>query len=107
MSATGTLQKRSFQDPDEVRPAGTGTARIVNAAQIGLMHVTLPPGWKWSKDGQPIAETHGGQAPHLFYVLSGKIHVVSEDGTENEFGPADVGVVPPGHDAWTVGDEPV
>jgi len=29
------------------------------------------------------------------------------DGTEQEFGPGDVGVVPSGHDAWVVGDEPV
>jgi hypothetical protein len=28
------------------------------------------------------------------------------DGTEEEFGPGDVGVIPPGHDAWVVGDEP-
>jgi hypothetical protein len=27
------------------------------------------------------------------------------DGPEVEFGPGDVGVIPPGHDAWIVGDE--
>ena len=107
MNAIETMQKRSFDNPDEVRPAGSGTAKIVNAAQIGMMHVTLPPGWKWSQDVQPIAKTHSCQAPHLIYVLSGKIHVAMEDGSESEFGPTDVGVVPPGHDAWTVGDEPV
>jgi len=30
-----------------------------------------------------------------------------DDGSEAEFGPGDVGLVPPGHDAWVVGDEPV
>lgn len=29
------------------------------------------------------------------------------DGTEQEFGPGDVGVIPSGHDAWVVGNEPV
>ena len=29
------------------------------------------------------------------------------DGSEEEFGPGDVGTTPPGHDAWVVGDEPV
>ncbi len=29
------------------------------------------------------------------------------DGSEQEFGPGDVGVIPPGHDAWVVGNEPV
>ena len=30
-----------------------------------------------------------------------------DDGEEVEFGPLDVGDIPPGHDAWVVGDEPV
>jgi hypothetical protein len=29
-----------------------------------------------------------------------------DDGTEMEFGPGDVGNIPPGHDAWVVGNEP-
>jgi hypothetical protein len=29
-----------------------------------------------------------------------------DDGSEAEFGPGDVGSIPPGHDAWVVGDEP-
>jgi uncharacterized cupin superfamily protein len=29
-----------------------------------------------------------------------------EDGSEVEVGPGDVFASPPGHDAWTVGDEP-
>jgi hypothetical protein len=28
-----------------------------------------------------------------------------DNGSEAEFGPGDVGSVPPGHDAWIVGDE--
>jgi hypothetical protein len=30
-----------------------------------------------------------------------------DDGSEDEFGPGDIGYLPPGHDAWVVGDEPV
>ncbi|MDQ3968632.1 MAG: cupin, partial [Thermoproteota archaeon] len=29
-----------------------------------------------------------------------------DDGTEAEFGPGEVSYVPPGHDAWVVGNEP-
>jgi hypothetical protein len=29
------------------------------------------------------------------------------NGDEQEFGPGDVGVVPSGHDAWVVGNDPV
>jgi uncharacterized cupin superfamily protein len=34
------------------------------------------------------------------------MHVTMDDGSEGEAGPGDVLVIPPGHDAWTVGDEP-
>jgi EutQ-like cupin domain len=43
---------------------------------------------------------------HLIHVLSGRIVVRMDDGSETEFGPGDVGSIPPGHDAWTLGDEP-
>jgi hypothetical protein len=32
---------------------------------------------------------------------------VMDDGSEAEFGPGEVSLLPPGHDAWVVGDEPV
>jgi ethanolamine utilization protein EutQ (cupin superfamily) len=40
------------------------------------------------------------------YVQAGRLHVVMDDGAEEEFGPGDIMMLPPGHDAWTVGDEP-
>jgi hypothetical protein len=30
-----------------------------------------------------------------------------DDGAEEEFGPGDTGIIPPGHNAWVVGNEPV
>jgi hypothetical protein len=29
-----------------------------------------------------------------------------DNGSESEIGPGDVATIPPGHDAWIVGDEP-
>jgi len=46
-------------------------------------------------------------APHQQYMMSGRMHLVMQDGTEHDFGPGDVASIPPGHDAWVVGDEPV
>ncbi len=40
-------------------------------------------------------------------MVSGRMKVVMDDGTEDEFGPGDVAIIPPGHNAWVVGDEPV
>jgi len=30
-----------------------------------------------------------------------------DDGSKAEYGPGDVSLLPPGHDAWVVGNEPV
>jgi hypothetical protein len=30
-----------------------------------------------------------------------------DDGSEEEFGPGDVSLIPPGHDAWVEGEDPV
>jgi class 3 adenylate cyclase len=39
-------------------------------------------------------------------VLSGRFEVVMRDGTTLQFGPEDVFEIPPGHDGYTLGDEP-
>ena len=44
--------------------------------------------------------------PHTMYVISGRMHVVMDDGTESETGPGDCVVIPPGHNAWVIGNEP-
>src|SRR5438105_1807118 len=106
MTTSDSLQRRSFDNPDEVRRPGSGTAKVVNVAEFGLMHVNLPAGWRWSTDVKPIAKTDSCQARHVIHMESGRMRVVMEDGTETEFGPGDVGLVSPGHDAWVVGDEP-
>jgi quercetin dioxygenase-like cupin family protein len=54
---------------------------------------------------KPIAGTSSCQAAHAGYVLSGRMRIVMDDGTEGEMGPGDFFVIPPGHDAWTVGNE--
>ena len=39
------------------------------------------------------------------YMVSGRMRVRMDNGKEQEFGPGDAGIVPPGHDAWVVGNE--
>jgi uncharacterized cupin superfamily protein len=55
---------------------------------------------------QAIAGTESCQATHLMYCISGRMKIVMANGTESEIGPGDVASIPPGHDAWTVGNEP-
>jgi uncharacterized cupin superfamily protein len=107
MADAQKMIKRSFGSPDETRVAGSGQAAVVALGDVTFMKATLPPGWQWSKDVKPIAHTDSCQAPHLNYFISGRLHVVMDDGSEEEFGPGDIASIPPGHDAWVVGDEPV
>jgi hypothetical protein len=100
------LQKRSFDQPDEVRPAGNnGEGRVVGLHGVNFLRVALQPGWKWSQSVKPIAKTDSCQAGHHGVVLSGRLHAVMDDGSETEFGPGDAYYIAPGHDAWVVGNE--
>jgi uncharacterized cupin superfamily protein len=38
-------------------------------------------------------------------VLSGRMQLVHDDGSEQEVGSGDVYIIRPEHDAWIVGDE--
>ena len=53
------------------------------------------------------AGTASCQEPHLQYHVSGRLHVVMDDGSEAEFGPGELSMLPAGHDAWAAGSEPV
>lgn len=84
-----------------------GRAVIGNAGGAAYVKGTFEPGWRFSTDVGPIVGTTTCQTRHLGYVLSGRMHVKMDDGTEAEVGPGDVFDLPAGHDAWVVGDEPV
>ena len=102
------FEQASFDNPDEVRQGENWRLELVNlagGAQIG--RITIQPGWRWSEHVKPVAGTEFCMAPHQQYQVSGRIHVRMEDGTEAEAGPGEVVSVPPGHDAWVIGEEPV
>jgi hypothetical protein len=103
--AGSELKKMSA--PDETRKFGHGQIDVVNIGGGTVGRATFQPGWKWSNDVKPIAKTDMCEAPHFMYQLSGRMHIEMKDGKVIEVGPGDVAVIPPGHDAWVVGNEPV
>jgi quercetin dioxygenase-like cupin family protein len=101
------LEVKSFDSPDETRPfEGKGKADVLQIGGQTVGRAVFEPGWRWSENVKPIAGTESCQVSHLGYVISGRMRVFMDDGTEGEVGPGDVMAIPPGHDAEVVGDEP-
>jgi hypothetical protein len=73
---------------------------------VSVTRVTFDVGAKWSNDLKQYAGTKSCELPHVALVLSGTLRVVMDDGSAEDFSKNDVMLLPPGHDAWTVGDEP-
>jgi len=97
----------SLDSPEEVRPfeGGMGQLELVQLDSGPVGRGTFKPGWRWSEHVKPIAGTDSCQAAHTGYFVSGRMKVVMDDGEELEYGPGDFAVIPPGHDAWIVGDD--
>lgn len=102
------LTRMSLDTPQETRQfeQGMGKLELVNLEGGPVGRATFEPGWRWSEHVKPIAGTDSCEAPHLGYFISGRMKVAMDDGQEMEFGPGDFAVIPPGHDAWIVGDQP-
>lgn len=101
------MEVKNFSSPDEVRKFEKGKVELVNIGGTMVGKATFEPGWKWSLHVKPLAKTEWCEAPHFQYLVSGTLHVVMEDGTETDLTPGSVSLLPSGHDAWVVGDEPV
>ena len=97
---------RNFGTPDEVREFPNGRVELFKIGGATVGRATLEPGWKWSTSLKPIAQTKSCEAPHFQYHVSGILKVRMDDGTELECRPGDVSLLPSGHDAWVVGNEP-
>jgi hypothetical protein len=100
-------EMKSFGKPDEVRDFSNGKVEIIQIGGATVGRAILQPGWKWSASVKPIAQTTSCEAQHFQYHVSGVLKIRMDDGTEFEARAGDVTLLPSGHDAWVVGDEPV
>jgi class 3 adenylate cyclase len=100
------LQRKSFTAPDQVRSFPNGRIDVVHLDDIPVGRFVIQPGWRWSRDVAPITGTRTCQHRHVGYTVSGRLGVRMDDGTEIVIAPGEAYEIPPGHDAWVVGDEP-
>jgi class 3 adenylate cyclase len=99
-------QAKSLRNPEEVRRFPNGRIETVSHNETTIGRFLLEPGWRWSRDVGPIARTRSCQIHHQGVVLRGQIHLESDTGEMCEFEIDDVYDIPPGHDAWVIGNEP-
>ncbi|HET9417091.1 MAG TPA: adenylate/guanylate cyclase domain-containing protein [Candidatus Limnocylindria bacterium] len=101
------VEAKRFEEPDELVTFERGLVRVVTVGSMTLGHETAEPGWRWSKHVKPIVGTEWCEFHHAMYVLSGRMRVVMRDGETVDIAGGEVVDIPPGHDAWVVGEEAV
>ena len=97
---------RSFDAPDEVVEFGGVTEELISIGGLTVSRSVQPAGWRWSEHFKPLVGGEWCQAHHVGMVLSGRQGIELDDGTMLELGPGDLYDIRPGHDGWTLGDEP-
>jgi quercetin dioxygenase-like cupin family protein len=100
-------EKKSLESPDETPNFDKRKVDLVSIGGGTVGRYTLEPGWKWSEHMKPIAGTDLCEAPHFLYQIAGRMRVRMADGSEFEAAPGDAAFIPPGRDAWVVGDQTV
>jgi class 3 adenylate cyclase len=100
-----SLAKKSFARPDQRVELPGITAVVVEMSDATISRSVFQPGThcpQISHEGRPLCMAH-----HAGYVVTGRLHVEMQDGSVIEVGPDEVFDVPPGHDGWATGDEPM
>ena len=99
-----SVEFKSFNSADEVND-NFNNAKIeaVNVRNQRVMKLTLQPGWKWSSDIKPTVGTDSCQASHLGVIVSGKVCVKHDDGTEMSYSAGDAYSIAAGLVGWVVG----
>ena len=97
---------RRFDAPDDTRTPDKTVVHVVKMGTNSAARLRLEPGWKWSECIKPVVGTESCQAHHVGTVVAGSMHVVHEDGTEQDITAGDAYVIEPGHDAWVTSSEP-
>jgi len=100
------MDARQFDSPDERIPFARGRTDVVTIGGFTFGLATFEPGWRWSESVKLVVGTESCQVTHVGYMISGRLATRMDDGAEMEFRQGDLVFIPPGHDGWTVGDEP-
>jgi quercetin dioxygenase-like cupin family protein len=89
------VDKGSFSKPAKtVDLSGMGTVEFVDVGNLKVSRLTFRPGWRWSEHAKPIVGGDSCQTHHYGFVTAGHLVVRMNDGSQDEFGPGDVWIIP-------------
>jgi class 3 adenylate cyclase len=100
------MRRKNLLEPDETIEFDHGRMTSVRVGDLTVGYEVCEPGWRWSTHVKPLVKTAWCMSRHVGFQISGRWCALFEDGTTMEIVANDVFDCPPGHDAWTVGDEP-
>lgn len=97
---------RRFEAPDEVIELDGLRHELVELGGVSLARDTHQPGWRWATHVRPHVGTAWCETRHVGLVAQGRMGLLT-GGVEFEAGAGELIDIPPGHDAWVVGEVPV
>ncbi|KAJ1496261.1 hypothetical protein T484DRAFT_1760174 [Baffinella frigidus] len=101
---------QDFSKPLETKKPVDGV--VIETVAVGATkchRICCGMGWRWSKDIKPLIGGNSCQKHHLGYVTQGvfAVNMIEGDGKETNIEPGQTYDIPPGHDAWVVGNTEV
>lgn len=100
------LIQKSLDSAADVRSFEKGRMDVVKIAGSSIGRGTFEPGWRWSRSVGPMIGASECPLAHTGFVVQGRMKISMTDGHEFEVAAGEAIHIAPGHDAWTVGDEP-
>jgi class 3 adenylate cyclase len=107
ISSMAELRRKSLAEPDHTIDMPGIRLSMVELGDITVARAVHEPGWRWSTHIKPKVGGDWCQVRHVGVVAAGRLGIILEDGTTYELGPDDVVDIPPGHDGYVIGHEPV
>jgi hypothetical protein len=78
---------------------------VVRAGNARVKRLIYPPGFRWSRDMQPVVKTESCLHAHVGFLAQGRIHGQYADGCAFDYAAPRVVAIEGGHDAWVEGAE--
>ena len=98
------VQSVALDSGGEARVVEHGRSDTAQFPAGRVVRSTLEPGWRWSRSVGPAVGAEYCTAPHLGYVVAGRMVIRMRDGSEYRYGAGDAySVSSEPHDAWVEG----